>query len=311
MENHKGRPQHWRYPRICATNSEEEQWGASLREPSDHLSTEVLIPQPSPTVSVSSAKAEEEPRIQERDGIAVAEPPHIYHLPHPVYLWFPVVAERKRNLQENETKQAPKPNKSPKSWLLVADLKALAEKDGRKLGCRTTTSGRESSLGTGRSLLPSLQIPLSTEETKGDQGEARDVLGPLCSSHTRGINALPPGAPHTHSTCSVVGLIFTSTLQEEPVSSLIVRFWPKRWPSTLKKTGPSLGWMRSAMERRTSPGRSPIAGRGAGSRGRGDGQCGLEGAIAVRWAEGTHREEEGADGCRPQLGAVASVHPRF
>lgn len=55
------------------------------------------------------------------------------------------------------------------------------------------------------------------------------------------------------------------------MSSLIVRFWPKRWPSTLKKTGPSLGWMRSAMERRTSPGRSPIADRGAGSRGRGDG----------------------------------------
>lgn len=54
-------------------------------------------------------------------------------------------------------------------------------------------------MGTGRSLLPSLQIPLSTEETKGDQGEARDVLGPLCSSHTRGINALPPArrAPHS------------------------------------------------------------------------------------------------------------------
>lgn len=32
--------------------------------------------------------------------------------------------------------------------------------------------------------------------------------------------------------------------------------------------------------------------------GRGDGQCGLEGAVAARWAEGTRREEEGADGCR-------------
>lgn len=31
----------------------------------------------------------------------------------------------------------------------------------------------------------------------------------------------------------------------------------------------------------------------------------------MRWEEGTRREEEGADGCRPQLGAVASVHPRF
>lgn len=91
------------------------------------------------------------------------------------------------------------------------------------------------------------------------------------------------------------------------MSSLIVRFWPKRWPSTLKKTGPSLGWMRSAMERRTSPGRSPIA----GNLGRGDGQGGLEGAVVARWAEGTRREEEGADGCRPQLAAVASVHHRF
>lgn len=126
----------------------------------------------------------------------------------------PLQLDRTEIYKKTKQSKPPKPNKSRKSWLLVADLKALAEKDGRKLGCRTTTSGRESSLGTGRSLLPSPQIPLSTEETKGrgDQGEARDVLGPLCSSHTRGINTLPPGAPHTHSTCSVVGLIFTSTL---------------------------------------------------------------------------------------------------
>lgn len=166
---------------------------------------------PPPTPSVSSAKAEEEPRIQERrDGIAVAEPLYVF-LPSappcppvvPCCSWTEKKFTRKRNKASPQTQQNPKP------WLLVADLKALAEKGGRKLGCRTTSSGRESSLGTGRSLLPSPQIPLSTGETKG---EARDVLGPLCSSHTRGINALPPGAPHTHSTCSVVGLIFTSTL---------------------------------------------------------------------------------------------------
>lgn len=74
------------------------------------------------------------------------------------------------------------------------------------------------------------------------------------------------------------------------MSSLIVRFWPKRCPSTLKKTGPSLGWMRSAMERRTSPGRSPIAGRRSGNRDRSGGQRRLEGAAAARWAEGTSRE---------------------
>lgn len=47
---------------------------------------------------------------------------------------------------------------------------------------------------------------------------------------------------------TVPGFITTSILYLEPVSSLMVRLWPNRVPSTLKKTGPSLGWMRSEME---------------------------------------------------------------
>ncbi|KAK2493077.1 hypothetical protein MC885_019143 [Smutsia gigantea] len=83
--------------------------------------------------------------------------------------------------------------------------------------------------------------------------------------------------------------------KEEPVSSLMVRFWPKRCPSTLKKTGPSLGWMRSAMERRTRPGRSPMAGRGPGAAAPvGGGQRGLRrsGGSAV----GGEEEHEGRGG---------------
>ncbi|KAF6104382.1 hypothetical protein HJG60_011326 [Phyllostomus discolor] len=47
--------------------------------------------------------------------------------------------------------------------------------------------------------------------------------------------------------------------QEEPVSSLMVWFWPKCCLSTLKKTGPSLGWMCKVMERRTRPDLFPLS----------------------------------------------------
>lgn len=53
---------------------------------------------------------------------------------------------------------------------------------------------------------------------------------------------------YSYVASTVPGFIATSILYLEPVSSLMVRFWPKRVPSTLKKTGPSLGWMRSEME---------------------------------------------------------------
>jgi len=83
-------------------------------------------------------------------------------------------------------------------------------------------------------------------------------------------------SPYVAST--VPGFTTTSILYLEPVSSLMVRFWPKRVPSTLKKTGPSLGWIRSAMERLmiggTSsivPGCCSVSGRGVRRRSRAGG----------------------------------------
>lgn len=43
---------------------------------------------------------------------------------------------------------------------------------------------------------------------------------------------------------TVPGFSTTSILYLEPVSSLMVLLWPNRVPSTLKNTGPSLGWIR-------------------------------------------------------------------
>lgn len=105
----------------------------------------------------------------------------------------PLQLDRTEIYKKTKQSKPPKPNKSRKSWLLVADLKALAEKDGRKLGCRTTTSGRESSLGTGRSLLPSPQIPLSTEETKGGTKGRLGMSWGLCAPPIPG--ALTPCRP--------------------------------------------------------------------------------------------------------------------
>lgn len=54
------------------------------------------------------------------------------------------------------------------------------------------------------------------------------------------------GSAYVAST--VPGFTATSIRYLDPVSSLMVRVWPKRVPSTLKKTGPSLGWILREME---------------------------------------------------------------
>lgn len=54
------------------------------------------------------------------------------------------------------------------------------------------------------------------------------------------------------------GFTTTSILYLEPVSSLMVLVWPNRVPSTLKNTGPSLGWIRREIKMLMSSGTSSI-----------------------------------------------------
>lgn len=63
----------------------------------------------------------------------------------------------------------------------------------------------------------------------------------------------------TYVACTVPGRRATSILYLAPVSSLMVRFWPKRCPSTLKYTAPSLGWILRATLIFTRLGMSTIA----------------------------------------------------
>lgn len=80
----------------------------------------------------------------------------------------------------------------------------------------------------------------------------------------------PGSRPYVAST--VPGFSTTSILYLEPVSSLMVRVWPNRVPSTLKKTGPSLGWIRSATEMQMRGGTSSIV-PGCCSAGRTSWRC--------------------------------------
>lgn len=97
-----------------------------------------------------------------------------------------------------------------------------------------------------------------------------------------------------------------------PVSSLMVRFWPKRCPSTLKYTAPSLGWMRSDTLIFTRLGMSPMA-RGGG---------GLSSSLpppqqgrAERGGEGEEEEEGGgrggAAGAQPAQPFPKAAHDGF
>lgn len=80
-----------------------------------------------------------------------------------------------------------------------------------------------------------------------------------------GRGSRPGEDGRTYVAWTVPGRRDTSILYLAPVSSLMVRFCPKRCPSTLKYTAPSLGWILRETLIFTRPGMSPIAG-GRGTR---------------------------------------------
>lgn len=82
------------------------------------------------------------------------------------------------------------------------------------------------------------------QEEEEDEEEAALFSSPLLM--TSDLPPPPCSAQGSYVASRAPGFTATSTRYLEPVSSLMVRLWPKRVPSTLKKTGPSLGWIRSA-----------------------------------------------------------------
>lgn len=94
----------------------------------------------------------------------------------------------------------------------------------------------------------------------------------------------------TYVAWTVPGRRATSILYLAPVSSLMVRFWPKRCPSTLKYTAPSLGWILRETLIFTRPGMSPIACR------RGGGLQALRSSRPLRGRRLAGRGERGCEG---------------